>query len=78
MSLAESTIKKAKTIVELNQVQQIDNNSFLVQGSKGDLYEVTKEAENLTCYKGNNVCLGWKYAHDCKHCQAVRIFLGVN
>lgn len=77
MSVSAQTYKKAQEIFQQGKIQQIDDKTFLVQGSKGDYYEVTKDDEKFVCYKGNNICLGWKYNHDCKHCQAVRIFLGL-
>jgi hypothetical protein len=77
-NLSESTLKKAKSISK-NIISE--NGNWLVQGSKGNVYEISidpKTKLGLFCKltNDNSACEGWKFHKECKHALAVRIFNG--
>lgn len=65
MSLSLKTLKKAEKIIQSDLIQKVDSNSFLIQGSKGNVYEVTN---------GKCNCIGYRIKGDCYHAEATRIY----
>lgn len=76
-----STIQKnAQKLLGKGKVQKVAKGSFLVEGSTGVTYEVTKDSAvpcGWFCRNTNNngACPGWKFAneHRCKHVYAVEL-----
>lgn len=73
----------AKKIFESDLVQQLDQDNFLVKGSKDNVYLVErKEGQPYEYYcklsHKDQACPAWKFdkEHDCKHCLAVKLFEG--
>ena len=76
LRLAESTRRKAEKL----GIDKLENNLWLVQGSK-DYYEVEfKEPDIFVCHNQNGekeLCKGWRYSEgtgnqkQCKHILAV-------
>jgi len=86
MSLSESQIKNAIKLVDNGLVQELDDEHWLVQGSKGDYYHIDKTELDgkivFTCWKNpseKKLCQGWKFCQgsekECKHTEAVAEFL---
>ena len=76
--VSASTIQKANAIVERGEVQRIDDETFLVKGSTGQVYEVTTIENGWYCKNTNknDACMGWKFnKRSCSHTQAVLIYL---
>ena len=82
MSLSEQQIKNAQKLVDNNQVQKIDDQHWLVSGSKGHIYYIDTESDEIyTCWldpKEKKLCKGWQFCtgsiKECKHVEAVRIY----
>jgi len=73
----------AKKIFESDLVQRLDQDNFLVKGSKDNVYLVSRvEGKGYEFYcklsHKDQACPAWKFdnEHECKHCLAVRLFEG--
>lgn len=80
MTLTQATKTKAQQLVNDGSVSKIDETTYEVKGSGSSDYEVTLAENNgsnvVWCDAGS--CLGFRYHQDCKHCEAVKIFAGVD
>ena len=72
----------AKKILESDLIQKLDQNNYLVKGSKDNLYQVEKvEGKHFEYYCKiahlDHACPAWKFdkEHMCKHCLAVKLFI---
>lgn len=74
MSLSQTTLLKAQKIVQKNMVAKIDDRFYQVQSSNGTTVYMVDTKDPQHGYYCD--CLGWKnkFPHDCKHCEAVRIY----
>ena len=50
----------------LKKVEDLDENTIEVKGSKGDIYYVKKDGDKVTC-----TCQSFKYRGQCKHIEGV-------
>lgn len=71
MSLALKTIAKSEKLIELDRLQKIESNVYLVYGSNDDVYQVTftdADPKSVKCQ-----CKGFRIHGDCYHSEAIRI-----
>jgi len=87
IAVSAGTLKKSKALLDNDQIQKIDDETFYVAGSKeGEIYEVgVHKIHGFVCNKTNasepnekgSLCMGWKNSRTpkiCKHCYAVILF----
>src|SRR3990172_7737658 len=75
-------MKQAKQLVEQDLIQELDSDHWLVSSVKGNgSYEVERVDQSEYGFDYYCKCKGWqckKGMKDCKHCEAVRIYQGIN
>ena len=78
--MSTTTEQNGKKLLNKGGVQKVAEGSYLVEGSKGTLYEVTVDSAvpcGWFCRNTINMgaCPGWKFAqdHQCKHVYAVKL-----
>ena len=77
-SMRPDVEKAPKSKKQKTEVQKMDDNTYLVSGSTGTIYEVTRDEQVSSGWfcrstTKNDACMGWKFSkeHACKHVKAV-------
>jgi len=81
-TLSDSQIEQANDLVTRQLIQEIDSDHWIVNSaSSSGSYEVESADQSVHAYDLYCKCKGWQFKKgmkDCKHCEAVRIYQGIN